>query len=118
MGITAKSRQKRAISAPRPDKVDTPQKARKGGRPRKKAQQEAFERDSLMFETPYSETELYRLWWKFRDNPSAATMLSDFAGTTRKNASAMIDKWRQQMTQQKKHTELPPPPVSSDDWDW
>ena len=113
MGITAKSRQKRAISAPRPDKVDTPQKARKGGRPRKKTQQEAFERENLLFETPYTDDELSALWRGFRNQPDAVKMLADFANTSKADAAAMISRW-----EHSNEVTFTSPPVSPDSWDW
>ena len=113
MGITAKSRRNRAISAPRPDKAGTPQKARKGGRPRKEAQQEAFERESLMYEVPYTDDELSALWRGFRNQPDAVKMLADFANTSKADAAAMISRW-----EHGNEVTFTSPPVSPDSWDW
>ena len=43
--------------------------------------------------SPYTKQELYELWFKFRDDPNAEKMLSDFMQSDTASAARLIDKF-------------------------
>lgn len=43
--------------------------------------------------SPYTTQELYELWFKFRDDPNAEKMLSDFMQSDTASAARLIDEF-------------------------
>ncbi len=46
---------------------------------------------------PYTKQELYELWFKFRDDPNAHKILSDFMGSDVGQAEILIDEFESRL---------------------
>lgn len=46
---------------------------------------------------PYTKQELYELWFKFRDDPNAPKILSDFMGSDIDRANELIDEFESRL---------------------